>query len=133
MGYRRSGQPTVDSLRQGFTGLVFGTRGDPIGVDGPAVFLYYDHFLGDINQPPGQVTAVGGPERGVGQTFPSPVGGDEILQGGQALAETGLDGQIDDPSLGVAHQAAHPGHLFDLGDVALGARDGHHRDAAVVG
>ena len=133
MSHRRGGQPPVDPLGQGFASLVFGTRNHPKAVESPAILFQNDHFLGDIDQPPGQVTAISGPERGIGQTFTRSVSGDEVLQGGQALTETGLDGQVDDSPFRVAHQTAHPSHLFDLGDVTLGARNGHHRDAAVVG
>ena len=133
MSDRRGGQPPVDPLGQGFASLVFGTRNDPKAVEVPAVLFQDNHFLGDIDQPPGQVTAISGPECGIGQTFACSVSGDEVLQGGQALAETGLDGQVDDSPFRVAHQTAHPGHLFDLGDITFGARNGHHRDAAEVG
>ena len=112
---------------------IVGTDVYPIGVIGAAVALQDDYFLSYVDQPTGQIPAVGGPQRGVGQTFAGSVGGDEVLQRGQPLAEAGLDGQVDDPPLGVAHQAAHAGHLFDLGNVTLGPRPRHYRDAAVVG
>ena len=103
-----------------------------MGIERVAVLLQDDYFLGNINQPAGQVSAVGGPQGSVGQTFPGSVGGDEVLQGCEALTETGLDGQVNDPPFRIAHQAAHASHLFDLRDVTLCPRNGHHGDAAVV-
>ena len=57
---------------------------------------------------------------------------DEVLQHGQALAEGRADRQVNDASGRVAHEAAHAGHLGDLADVTLGARDGHDVDPAVL-
>ncbi len=69
---------------------------------------------GDVHQTPGQVTRVGGTQGGVGQTLAGTVGGDEVLQHRQALAEGGLDRPRDDLTLGVGHQAAHAGDLAEL-------------------
>jgi hypothetical protein len=45
-----------------------------MGIERAAVLLQDDYFLGNIDQPASQVSAVGGPQGGVGQTFPGSVG-----------------------------------------------------------
>src|SRR5581483_9163665 len=96
---------------------------------GAAVDLTDDDVLRDVHQPPGQVTRVGGPQRGVRQTLAGSVRGDEVLQHGQALTEVGLDRARDVLTLGVRHQALHARQLADLGHVAggTGLHDGGDR------
>ncbi len=84
--------------------------------------------LRDVDQTPGQVTGVGGPQRGVGEALAGAVRGDEVLQHGQALAEVGLDRPRDDLALRVGHQAAHAGDLAHLHHVAAGTRVDHDVD-----
>ena len=88
--------------------------------------------MGHVYETPGEIAAVGGTQGRVGQTLARSVGGDEVLQRCQPLTEGRLDGHVDDPPLGVAHQSAHSGHLLDLGDVPLRPRDGHNSDAPVI-
>ena len=56
------------------------------------------------------------------------MGGNEVFQNGQALAEVRLNRAVDDLALRVGHQAAHTGELANLLDVASGAGEGHHVD-----
>ncbi|MBA7569503.1 hypothetical protein ES708_11242 [subsurface metagenome] len=60
------------------------------------------------------------------------MGGDEILQHAQALAQPRFNREVDDFTRGVGHQAAHARHLPYLGDVTLGSRGCHHVDTAVA-
>ena len=85
-------------------------------------------ILGHVHQPSGEVAGVGGLERGVGQTLAGAVGGDEVLENAQALAEVGLDRGLDDLAGGLGHQAAHPRQLTDLVLGATRARVGHDID-----
>ena len=71
---------------------------------GAAVLLADDDVLRHVHQTTGQVTRVGGTQRGVGETLAGTVGGDEVLQHRQALAERGLDRARDDLTLRVGHQ-----------------------------
>ena len=99
---------------------------------GAAVLLADDDVLRDVDQTTGQVAGVGGPQRGVGQTLAGAVGGDEVLQHGQALAEVGLDRPRDDLALRVGHQTTHAGDLPDLHHVPAGAGVDHHPDRVVL-
>ena len=95
---------------------------------GTAVDLADDDVLGHVHQTAGQVTRVSGTQRRVGQTLAGAVGGNEVLQNGQALAEVRLNRTVDDFALRVGHQAAHTGELANLLDVASGTGEGHHVD-----
>ena len=95
---------------------------------GAAVGLADDHVLGDVDQTPRQVAGVGGAQGGVGETLSRAVRGDEVLEHRQALHEVGLDRALDDFTLRVGHQAAHPGELADLLERATRTRVGHHED-----
>ena len=94
---------------------------------GAAVLGDDDHILHYIHQTAGEVSGVGGAQRRVGQALARTVGGDEVLQGAQPLAEVGADGQGDDTARGVGH---HPAHARQLGDGSVatlgGARNSHH-------
>ena len=89
--------------------------------------------MGNVNQTPSQITGVGGPERRVSQTLPSAVGGDEVLQGFQPLAEIRLDRNRDDPSLRVCHEATHSGQLGDRAEPALAGAGQRHDGERPVG
>ena len=99
---------------------------DPKPLRRAAVLLKDDEFLRHVDQPPREIAAVGGSQRGVGQPLARAVRGYEVLQHAQPLAETRLDGAVNDAPLRVRHQPAHPSHLLDLRDVALCARRRHH-------
>ncbi len=74
----------------------FDDRLDVDAVERAAVVLGDDDVLGDVDEPAGQVAGVGRLESGVGQTLARAVRGDEVLQHGQAFAEVGGDGRLDD-------------------------------------
>ena len=97
-------------------------------VQGAAVVLVDDHVLGHVHQLAGEVAGVGGLEGGVGQALAGAVGGGEVLQDAEALLEVGGDGRLDDVAGGLGHEAAHAGHLADLGLGAAGAGVGHDVD-----
>ena len=81
-----------------------------------------------VHQTAGQITRVSGTQRRVGQTLAGAVGGNEVLQNGQALAKVRLNRTVDDLALRVGHQAAHTGELANLLDVASSTGEGHHVD-----
>ena len=93
-----------------------------------AVILADDNLLGDVHQAAGQVAGVCGTQGGIGHALPGASGGDKVLQHAQALAEVGLDGDLDGAAGGVGHQAAHTGQLADLLHRAAGAGGRHHVD-----
>ena len=91
--------------------------------------IFGDHqVLRHVDQAPGQVAGIRGLQRRIGQTLAGAVGGDEVLQNVQALAEVRRDRGLDDRAVGLGHQAAHAGELADLGRAAAGAGVGHHED-----
>ncbi len=61
---------------------------------GEAVDLADDDVLRHVDQTAGQVTRVGGPQGGIGQSLAAAVR-EEELKNGQALAEVRLDGQLE--------------------------------------
>ena len=94
-----------------------------------AAILLGDHqILGHIDQTARQVARVGRLERGVSQAFSGAVGGDKVLQHVQAFAEVRGNGGLDDGAIRLGHQAAHAGHLANLGGRAACTRVGHHVD-----
>ena len=106
----------------------FHDRRDGDAVEGVAILLGDDDVLRHVDEPAREVAGVGGLERGVGQTFARAVGGDEVLQHGQAFAEVRGDRRLDDFARGLGHQAAHTGQLADLLLGASGAGVRHHED-----
>src|SRR5690606_36874399 len=93
---------------------------------GAAVGLDHDDLLGHVAESAGELARVGCAQGGVGQALAGAVGGDEVLQHRQALAEVRDDRPGDDVALRVGHQAAHAGDLADLHHVPAGARAHHH-------
>src|SRR5207248_7791873 len=81
---------------------------------GAAIVLAHDHVLRHVHQTAGQVTRVGGLERGVGQTLTGAVRRDEVLQHVEAFTEVGRDGGFDNFARRLGHQTAHTGELADL-------------------
>ena len=61
------------------------------------------------------------------------MGGDEVLEHRQALAERGQDGALDDLAGRLGHEAAGPAQLADLLLVAAGARVHHDVDGVDLG
>ena len=93
---------------------------------GSAVLFADQNLLGDIHQFAGQVSGVAGAQRRVGQALAGAVGGDEVLQDGQAFPEIGGNGAGNDVSPRIGHQTSHSGDLPHLHGVASGARADHH-------
>ena len=91
-----------------------------------------DDVLRDVRQLPRQVAGVGRLERRVGQALPRAVGGREVLEHLQALAEVRLDGRLDDLARRLGHQTAHPAELTHLVDRATRARRDHAEDRVDV-
>src|SRR6266403_835013 len=92
----------------------FHDTGDVNAVDGAAVVLADDDVLRDVDQAASQVAGVRRLESGIRQTLTSAVRRDEVLQHGQAFAEVGRDGGLNDFARRLRHQAAHAGELADL-------------------
>ena len=87
-----------------------------------------DDVLRHVDETAGEVTRVGGLERGIGQTLTRAVGRDEVLQHGEAFAEVRRDGGFDDFARGLGHQSAHAGELTDLLFGTTSAGVGHDVD-----
>ncbi len=90
--------------------------------------LAHDDGLRDVAELAGEVPRVGGLERGIREALPGAVGGREVLENIEALAEVRADGRLDDLAAGLGHQAPHARELLHLGDVASGARVAHEVD-----
>ena len=111
---------------------VFLDLGDYDALVHAAVVLTDDDILAHIHHAAGQVAGVGGTQSGIGQALTGATGGGEVVQHGHALAEVGLDGDLDGLTGGVGHQAAHTGELTDLLHAAAGAGVGHHEDGVIL-
>ena len=99
---------------------------------GAAVVLDDNHVLRHIDQTTGEITRVGGLERGVGETFSRTVGRDEVLEHAQTLAEVRGDGRLHDLTRWLGHEAAHTGELTNLFFRSSSARIRHHEDGVVL-
>ena len=97
-------------------------------VERSAIRFGHDHVLGDVDQTAGQVTGVRRLESGIGQTFTSAVGRDEVLKNRQTFAEVRDDRSFDDFAGRLGHQTAHTGQLTNLSVATSGAGVGHHED-----
>jgi hypothetical protein len=104
---------------------------DEDAVGGAAVVVADDHVLGDVDELAGHVTGVGGLEGGIGETLAGAVGGDEVLEHREALAEVRENRLLDDVAGGFGHEAADAGQLADLGLVTAGAGVDHEEDGVV--
>ena len=85
-----------------------------------AILIHNDDILGHVHQTAGQIAGIGRTQRGVGQTFARPVGGDEILQCAQPVAEVRQNGHGNDSTLRIGHQATHPRQLRNGAKTTLG-------------
>ena len=103
----------------------FEDRLDVDAVGGAAIDFVDDDVLRHVHQAAREVAGIGGLERGIGQALTRAVRGDEVLQHGEAFAEVGGDGRLDDFAGGLGHQAAHTGKLADLLFRSAGAGIGH--------
>src|SRR5262249_16785699 len=77
-------------------------------------FLSNRNVKCDVDQTPRQIARVGCLQRRVDQSLPAAVCGDEVLEHGQALAEVGLDREVQHAARRAHHQATHGGHLAHL-------------------
>src|ERR1051326_2742079 len=114
----------------------FHDGGDDDAVERLAILFGDDDVLRHVDETAGEVSGVGGLERRVGQTLTRAVGGDEVLQHGEAFAEVRGDRRLDDLARRLGHQSAHAGELAHLFARSAGAGVGHHEDrvelAAIV-
>ena len=92
----------------------------PDTVSGSAVQLPDDNVLGHIHQFPGQVSGVGGLERGVGQALSRTMRRDEVVQHRQPLAEIGQDWFFNNIPRRLGHKTTQAGQLANLLTVATG-------------
>ena len=114
--------------------IAFLDGGDLDPLSGAAVNPADDDVLRHVHEPPGQISGVRRPERGVGKALARTVGGDEVLQHRQPLVEVGLDGKVlDEVPERIAHESAHSGELRNLLRAAArpGVRDRVNRIALV--
>ena len=93
---------------------------------GMAVVVADDNLLRDVDQTTGQVTGVGGTQRGIGKTFTGAAGGDEVLQNVQTFTIIRSDRDFDGLTGGVGDQSAHTRELTDLAHGTTRAGVGHH-------
>ena len=119
-------QNPIPERLDNFSRLHQGGHPDPVG--GPTIPLVDENILGDIHQPPCQISRVGGLQRRIGQPLPGSMGGDEVLEHRQALPEVTGDRGFDDLSRGLRHETPHPGQLPDLLLAASCSGIGHHED-----
>ena len=105
----------VDGLRERDVDL-FALVDDALGdaAQRPAVVRRDDDVLRHVDELPGEIAGVGGLERRVGEALPRAVGGGEVLQHAQPLAEVRKDGRLDDLPGRTRHQAAHGRELAHL-------------------
>ena len=82
---------------------------------GAAVVIDHDQVLRNVDQPARKITRVGGFQGGIGQTLARAMGGDEVLQHIQSLAEIRRNRRLDDRAVRLGHEAAHTRKLADLG------------------
>jgi hypothetical protein len=75
-----------------------------------------DDVLRHVHQLAGHVAGVGGLERGIGQTLAGAVGGDEVFQHGQALAEVRQNRRSMMSPLGLAMRPRMPASCGPAGD-----------------
>mmetsp|Transcript_23362 Transcript_23362/g.55498 ORF Transcript_23362/g.55498 Transcript_23362/m.55498 type:complete len:1308 (+) Transcript_23362:390-4313(+) len=123
------GDAAEDAVTQRFDDFTAFDQGTHVhAVVGAAVFFGHDQILRHVDQATRQVAGVRGLQRRIRQALAGAVGGDEVLQNVQALAEVRGDGRLDDGAVRLGHQAAHAGQLADLGGGAPRARVGHHVD-----
>ena len=116
-------------VAQGLDDIASGDeRRYPDSVGSSAVILGDDDILRNIDETAGKVAGVRGLERGIGKSLSRAVGGDEVLQYVQSLAEVRLDRGLDDGAVRLRHKSAHSGKLSDLGLRTAGARVSHHED-----
>ena len=109
-----------------FALVIDGADLDPFGR--AAVVLADDHILGHIDQPPGQVTRVGGPQGGIGQTLRAPwveMKNSSTVKPSRKLA---LIGRSMIRPEGSAIRPRIPAKLGHLLEVAAGAGIGHHEN-----
>jgi len=99
---------------------------------GSAVVFTHDDVLRHVHQTSGQVTRVGGTQRGVGQALTGTVRCDEVLENRQALAVVRLDRTRDDLTLRVRHQATHSGDLTHLHPVTTSTGADHRLHRVVL-
>ena len=124
---------------------------------GAAVLDTDDNVLGNVDETTRQVTGVGGVRRRVDEALTGAVGRQEVLERGEALAEVGLNGQLqrvgaDDLEVArvgvgrhralrvqhllgvnVGHKAAHTSELTELRDGASSTGVCHHEDGVLAG
>jgi hypothetical protein len=97
-------------------------------VESAAIVLRDDYILRHVDQPPREVSGVGGLERRIGQTLARAVGRDEVVQHREPFTEVRGDRRLDDFARRLRHQSAHAGELTDLLFRSAGAGVGHDVD-----
>ena len=125
--------PADDAIAQGlddFAGL--DDRPDLDAFRGAAVVFRDDDILGHVHEATGEVTGVGGLERGIREALAGAVGGDEVLQHRETFTEVVGDRVLDDLAGRTSHQAAHAGELTKLLLRTAGAGVGHDVDRVEV-
>ncbi len=123
---RDAADDAVAQRLDGFAGFDDGRDVDAF--DGAAVVVRDDDILRDVDEPAGEVARVRGLQRRIRETLAGAVGGDEVLEHGEAFAEVGRDGRLDDFAGGLGHETAHAGELTDLLFGSAGAGVGHDVD-----
>ncbi len=130
---RLAADATVDRIDQlhfdRFT-AINGSLGDPLGRS--AIVHRDDHVLGNVGQFTGQVTAVCGFERRIGQALTCTVGTGEILQNRQPFSEVRLDRRFENFAVRLGHHPSHTGQLTNLFLTTSSTRVGHQEHGVDV-
>ena len=123
------GDATQHSIAQALDDLAAFNQGAHVHAVVRSAVVFDDHqILGDIDQTSRQVARVCRLQRRVCQALASTVGGDEVLQNVQTLAEVCGDRRLDDRAIRLGHQTTHAGELTNLRRRATSARVRHHVD-----
>ena len=96
--------------------------------------FFADHqFVRDIDKTTRQVTRVGCLQCRVGLSLAGTVRREEVLEHRQTLTQVGLDGELDNLSRGIRHQASDTRHLYDLLLASTGTGVGHDTHGVLFG
>ena len=113
--------------------VAFDDRLDFDAVHRVAVLLRDDDVLRDVDELTREVAGVGRLEGRIRETLAGAVGGDEVLENRESLAERRGNRAFDDVAVRGGHEAAHAGELTDLQLRATGLRVREHVDRVQLG
>ena len=114
---------TQNSITQGFNDIAtVNDRRHQQTLIGATIGFGNNQILRNIHQTASQVTGVGRFQGGIGQTLPSTVSGDKVLEYAQTFTEVSGNWRLNNRAVRLGHQATHARQLADLGRGTPGAR-----------